>query len=525
MMRSSDLERALERLETEHYTSVGGQVARAQDVLRRALDVHDRSAVLRARLMVAHLGARTGDMGSGLEVYREVLRAAEADGDWTAVARAHALTGFDLDHLGLRGHAFGQVQQAIDLLPLDAPVHLQAEHRMLLAYITSQDGGATAFGPLFDDALRLARESGQSHLVLAVMNNYAWTLYGHGRFEEAAVWCRALQVDAADFGLPLSINALDTIACVLIEHGALDEAELVLREALEDRTSDEDALSRPQALVTASRLHQLRGDLEAAQSAAREACALSRARDMRHLEAMAVNRLADVQAACGDFAGAYASMRSWEHLWGQVRSRENDAQASAIQVVLATQDAHRRSARFEQMADTDALTGLCNRRYVDRVLGRQLLDLDGTDAVALVLVDVDHFKAVNDTTSHHTGDQVLIALSELLQAHLADQDGQAFAGRLGGDEFVAVLPGRDCSAAEVWAHALADDVRAHDWSTVGWAHPVTLSIGIAAVSLPTTASELLRAADGSLYETKRAGRDGVQVAGRSPSGCARVSRG
>jgi diguanylate cyclase (GGDEF)-like protein len=166
----------------------------------------------------------------------------------------------------------------------------------------------------------------------------------------------------------------------------------------------------------------------------------------------------------------------------------------------------RRSGQaMRQLAHTDELTGLPNRRDVlhrlDQVLARGVRS-------ALLIVDLDHFKRINDTQGHPAGDAVLRAAAEVLRPV-----GRAPAalGRLGGEEFVLVLPGADADAARAMGERLRQGIEAMDVGALVPGGPVTTSVGVT-VGLPgDSASDLLRRADRALYLAKARGRNRVEI--------------
>ncbi|MDQ3914688.1 MAG: sensor domain-containing diguanylate cyclase [Actinomycetota bacterium] len=156
---------------------------------------------------------------------------------------------------------------------------------------------------------------------------------------------------------------------------------------------------------------------------------------------------------------------------------------------------------IRRMADTDGLTGLSNRRSLERALDREVSRAARTgDQLALVLLDIDHFKELNDRHGHQAGDDVLRSAGAALTAACRDFDTAA---RYGGEEFVVLLPG--CGPGE--AVAATERLRAAI-ASAGGGVPVTASAGVA--TLPHNALDaagLVRAADEALYRSKRRGRD------------------
>jgi diguanylate cyclase (GGDEF)-like protein len=182
------------------------------------------------------------------------------------------------------------------------------------------------------------------------------------------------------------------------------------------------------------------------------------------------------------------------------------AQAS-MHTALALRNA-RLLDEIERLATRDSLTGLANRRLFDESLRREAARSQRLGSpLSLLVLDVDHFKQVNDSYGHQTGDDVLCDVADALVTNTKNFD---VAARYGGDEFVVLLPG--CSRED--AIGVAQRVRNEIARQVGEA-PVTISGGIA--TMPDNAADaerLMAAADAALYEAKRTGRDRVASSGR-----------
>lgn len=168
--------------------------------------------------------------------------------------------------------------------------------------------------------------------------------------------------------------------------------------------------------------------------------------------------------------------------------------------------------RLREQAIRDPLTGLFNRRYLTETLERELARVSREGLpLSIVMIDVDHFKALNDAHGHRAGDLVLLALGNLLSAQTRHGD---IACRYGGEEFVVVLPGAPVekarTRAEVWRNAFQDMRVAYEKAELR----ATLSLGLAAFPLyGTTGDDLLRLADKALYAAKRRGRNRLVVSG------------
>ena len=158
---------------------------------------------------------------------------------------------------------------------------------------------------------------------------------------------------------------------------------------------------------------------------------------------------------------------------------------------------------------TDPLTGCLNRRGFEQELVRAIARAarDGGE-LALLAVDVDQFKRINDSFGHLAGDTVLRELAEVLTNSARTED---VIGRVGGDELILLLPGADLESAGVVAERISDVVRGHHFITTRGRERVTVSIGIAAEQVrdPYVGHALRARADEALYVAKRLGRDRV----------------
>jgi diguanylate cyclase (GGDEF)-like protein len=179
----------------------------------------------------------------------------------------------------------------------------------------------------------------------------------------------------------------------------------------------------------------------------------------------------------------------------------------------------RNLAIAETRAATDALTGLPNRRAVDDTLLRLLAQAGRSfDPLSAVLLDLDHFKQINDTYGHDRGDEVLAAFATRLREVVRTSD---FAGRNGGEEFVLLLPDTDRTGAVRLAEKVRDVMRT--LTVPGVQRPITASFGIACFPDDAVEAEaLMRSADRALYAAKRGGRDRIES---SSSGMPAVAEG
>src|SRR3954451_8028538 len=185
---------------------------------------------------------------------------------------------------------------------------------------------------------------------------------------------------------------------------------------------------------------------------------------------------------------------------GEVLTRvEAAARTKALQQELVAQ-----GARLETLLREDGLTGLSNRRAILTPLGGMVSAARRHGRpLSIAVCDLDHFKAVNDTHGHKTGDAVLVASGQAMATNLRAEDQ---VGRLGGEEFLVLLPDTGAEAA----HHVASKLRA-EVARAGGPVDVTVSIGVATWD-GEAPEQLLHRADEALYAAKQAGRDRVMAA-------------
>jgi diguanylate cyclase (GGDEF)-like protein len=212
------------------------------------------------------------------------------------------------------------------------------------------------------------------------------------------------------------------------------------------------------------------------------------------------------------FIALLAGLVRWRSAALERRTRELEQIVAERTEALAQRgrELEQANQRLSQLADLDGLTGVANRRKLESELSRawdQARSADG--ALALLLIDVDHFKRFNDSYGHLLGDERLRAISARL-ARFAGP-GELLA-RFGGEEFVLLLPGASLETAGERAEAIRRDAAE---IRPGEADATTLSIGVAErrANRAGTAEQLIEFADLALYRAKHRGRDRVEAYG------------
>jgi diguanylate cyclase (GGDEF)-like protein len=235
--------------------------------------------------------------------------------------------------------------------------------------------------------------------------------------------------------------------------------------------------------------------------------------------------LAEAFEQAGDTASALMHYKRFHAAYKQLASEAAQRSASVAAVRLATEEANamaiaerdraeelavsndllsRRAEDLMQLSLEDPLTGLANRRMMDK-----LLEADAR-GFAVAMIDVDHFKRVNDGWSHATGDEVLKRLAVLMRGCCRASDTPI---RCGGEEFAILLRHLNEEGTQLTAERIRHAIETFDWTSIAPGLAVTVSIGIALASEAETIGEALALADRRLYAAKRAGRN--RVVGRA----------
>ncbi len=178
-------------------------------------------------------------------------------------------------------------------------------------------------------------------------------------------------------------------------------------------------------------------------------------------------------------------------------------------IVQLHRDLEARNRLLEQLALTDSLTGLPNRRAIDQWAGRQLMSaIRHSFPFWVIMADLDEFKSINDRFGHDAGDTVLKRFAEILQANSRQSD---ICGRTGGDEFLLIITYSDEAGARLAIERVREQVQAERFNFHGQEVRVTASFGIAGFrhARDTAFDQFVARADAALYSAKRLGRNRI----------------
>ena len=470
--------------------------------LRTATD--DQPGVAAVLVNIALQHRDNGDLASALACGAEALEAARGCGDARALAYAHTHLGVVLGALDEPAAAEQQLERSLALVRTTADRAHESTVLVALADLKRQAGEAAAAEAGARQALALSRATGNQS----------------DQVEALVATALALQAQAAH---PGASALLDEAALLAQRRGDLGlQAQVLLAQAETPR-----ALGRPaEALPLLAQAHQLAEAAGALQLSAQAHEALSLAHEAAGDLAAALRHQRAFQACERRLRNQPAQRRLRQFLQQQaLASAESDAQAErerSAQLLQALDEARRaeqsrsqllaelqaQAELLHQLAREDGLTGVANRRWLDLQLQRETERARRFGhPLAVAMIDVDHFKAVNDRLSHSVGDAVLRTLAGLLRANCRASD---VLGRYGGEEFMLILVESSLPQALEACEKLRERVARHDWAAV---HPalqaLSVSIGVAAFEAGAPDEGLVQAADHQLYRAKHGGRNRV----------------
>ncbi|WP_432563341.1 tetratricopeptide repeat-containing diguanylate cyclase [Kineococcus sp. SYSU DK003] len=495
---------------------VGSDPARAARVARALAGRADVAgvpdAVACARVREAEAVQRIGD-GAGAAALVARLRQEHADLPREVTVRASWVLARVFTGLGDRPTALEHALDAAAGCDDGVPVRVRVRVLVKVADLLDELGAHEDSRSWYRRAEVLAEGDGQLHLLL--VNNRAYCELERGDVEAARREMALLHELSERYDRPLNANTLDTVARIHLLCGEPHLAERTARAAV-DTSAQMDLKSAEDVavyLLTLAIAQRTLGDPAAASRTLEQARAACAGEGFADVRTQLLAEQAEVHAALGDFRAAFEVHKAYHAADKDLLSEQREAQARARQAMFETDVARQEAARYREQARRDPLTGLRNRLFVDERLPELVEDFRaGGRQVCAVLLDLDHFKAVNDTYSHEVGDEVLRILAGLLEEAVAAVPApDSFAARLGGEEFLLVL----VTDEERCAHDVAERVRTavqdHDWSATTPGRSITLSAGVAALTPGGDKASVLAAADARLYAAKAAGRNRVHA--------------
>lgn len=522
--------------------ATAARLQQAASLMRSLGDVAGEADALN---LLASLHDRRNDHRRALELREACLAARQRAGD--AAAEAGALHNLALTLIDLQRwpEAMKHLNASLVLAERADDAVGEAYAHKSLGSLLAEAGGHEEALAHFERALSRVVATRDRALESTVRVNLGRSLAALGRDAEAVPHLEQALALARRTGNREDLwTALAALGAAHEHAGRGGEAAAPLEEALRviGPTGNREAAATVLAALGRHRLH--RGDAASAVGLLQRGLAAAQAIGAEAAVAALHRLLADAHEALGDLPAALLHLRrhcdSEARAHGEAARRrlqtvvtqvalqplQRDAQAQAHRAdrLASELDATREWARqkealleqlaqqaelLEQLAREDGLTGVANRRWLDLQLARECERASRFGhPLAVAMIDVDDFKAINDRHSHAVGDAVLRRLALLLRdsCRVSDQ-----VGRYGGEEFMLVLPETTLDNAALVCEKLCRRIEAHDWRGVhGALARVTVSIGVAGSSFAPDAGELAAAADARLYRAKQAGKNRVE---------------
>jgi diguanylate cyclase (GGDEF)-like protein len=441
--------------------------------------------------MVHHL---LGDYGRALECQQASLALGEERGDAAEVALA-------LVNVGAIHGMMGEPERVIEFMLRALPLHEQGNPRLAAVCMVNL---GNAYAEMGEDGRALEfLEGAAGRLDLADQASCACDI---GRIHERAG------------------DDPRALACYV------HSRELIAQVG--------DRIYEPETLMRLGALRVRMGEVEAGLADLHHALGSAEAQGARQHVYAVHEALAEAYETTGDTARALEHHRAFHAVWREVFSTETNLRIQNARVRSEVQQTQReaeilreknealtradeekarlldqlreQAAELERQTREDALTGVSNRRHLDVLLQAEWeRALRFGRAMTVAMVDIDHFKQINDRFSHAVGDEVLRTVARILRENTRGVDAVA---RYGGEEFCLVLVETGLDAGAHLCERLRSLVASYDWSAVRPNLAVTISIGVAAMAADTEAPDaLLAAADVRLYAAKHAGRNRVRA--------------
>jgi len=541
-MDAIEVHRALDRARAVHYEDHEAALAEAIRCHEIARTLEDATLRCRALVVQAAVMLQRGDLRGAVTLTAEAESHAADDSARAELAAVKSQLSF---FAGSYSESLAQAEWAIELADRGGDIELRIFARRYVCVVFGNIGVAD-WPERLDEVLRLAVEAGNAweealsrndlaHLTmeqgdlpraereieagfataagLAPRNRFALAVLGCTRSEIRLRAGRAADAladaqHAADLlsgtGDPNPYLLAMTVVVevqALLALGRLDEAERSGQRVVE-RLGERVPQARSLILSTVAAALREAGRTEEAYAVLARSVEVERRafQELSELQRGLERATLETFAARGQTDALAAKNRELEAV-----VRELGEARAALERRTAQLEHHQEQLR--EQADRDSLTGLHNRRYLAREVDRHAA-LPGAGPFSLAVLDLDHFKGINDRFGHQTGDQVLMRVAALL---LGEVRGQDVVVRTGGEEFVVLMPHSGAGAANACCERLRSTIRDEPWDRIAPGMTLTASVGVATADDARDLRSLTELADRRLYQAKRSGRDRVVV--------------
>ena len=522
--------------ELAHYRFHDAQRLLDEAVLR-ARESGDDSLAVHAGLSLAEVLFMLNDYSASLDAARSAHSCWQATGDPIHEPDALTWIGASLTQLSRYQEAFEKLHGALDKYKALGRESRACRALNYVAIVHEELGDTEEAFRLYEEALAAAEREGDPDMCGRVLSNVGEACVALGQNERGLDYLKR----AIDLLAPLGADSLlawchYAVARVHVARKNWDLATETYEIALGLALKGGALRTRAEVLNGLGKLHASMGDYAAATRHLHQALALcEEARVERELY-RTNEALADVHERYGNHEAALRHFKAFHRTRAAVYDEIARAKVSSLKsefelektrqqqeifqlrnVELASaydelkrlhEEVTRQAELLQQISIRDGLTGTFNRRFLDERLREEVTRAARyNQPLSAALLDIDHFKSINDSLSHAVGDDVLRILAAVVSDQMRDTD---LLVRYGGEEFVVLLPLTALENAGKAAEKVRAAVEGHDWKSL---HPdlrVTVSIGVAQMTDAENPDGLIDAADRKLYEAKKAGRNRIR---------------
>jgi diguanylate cyclase (GGDEF)-like protein len=518
----SDFDGALDRLQ------------RAFVLLDQAGEVRGRGDVLNG---IAHVRLRRGEHAEAIRLHLEALRIHRSTGD--AIGESSSL-----HLLGIAAHASGEYASALEYNQASMALREQAGDNVGLGYslinigiVHGQFGDLESLLDYMQRAL-VIHEGGDPHAVIVCLMNIGNAYAELGDYDRALDYLlRASEGIVARGDHADRAHCLGVIGQVHERRGDDAEARSYFLQSLELSRRLGVRIYEPEVMIRLGVLCLRQGEADAGLAHLHAALRSAQRQEAREHVYAAHEALAEAYERQGDTARALEHHRAFHTVWREVYGTETNVRIQNVRVQAEVQQSQReaeilreknealtradeekarlleqlrvQATELERQTREDALTGVFNRRHLDTLLATEWeRAVRFGRPLTLAMLDIDHFKQINDRFSHSVGDDVLRTVARILRENTRGVDVVA---RYGGEEFCLILVETRLDEGAQLCERLRASIEAHDWSEVRPGLAVTVSAGVAGLHEADAPDALLAAADVRLYAAKHAGRNRVRA--------------
>jgi diguanylate cyclase (GGDEF)-like protein len=520
-IRNEDNERAISLAQTAYELSFSGDFSGKPYSMGQASSLTTR----------AYLD-RNGPLGEALDKCFKALALIESEAPNLVSVRCMRLICWLYFYLGDLSNALTYGLKALDVAKAGDHKDLTAAVLSSLTMVFAVAGDLDQALAKHEEALGVAREINDELQEMVAFNQGANVYLGQGNLERALdlatrAWEIAQRLETDESRVDVS----DTLGEVLQAIGDYEQAEKLLIETIDLDTKLGSEWGQAHDWLGLGRLHISQDKLAQAEADLQKSLEISKKIGLRQLQMEWHENLYQIYERQNNWEDAFAQLKAFHELY---KENHNDSASRKIallnvahQVETSRRDAeiyHLRNEELlreieerkkvekalEELAVTDPLTGLFNRRHFFNIA--EFLLAEATrykHPLSLIILDIDHFKQVNDTYGHAVGDEAIKLLSATIKTLIRASD---VAARFGGDEFVLLLPETNLEQAVKFADRLRFSLKDKTFSASQIQFHFTISIGVAGFLVPSNSvDELLEHADRALYAAKQEGKNQVQV--------------